>query len=249
MLVESKNGQKWAARTCLALMTLIYLVPFSYALPFIDGIRDLQVATDIAGGVHYPLLGPVFANRFHAGPVGYYLQALPLWFGLTLSTVPLFLGLLASSKFLLAYGFGKEWIDRRFGLLLASALALPGWAGMDFLNTTTPLLVPALVLAAMWCTLRFVRRQSTGPLLGAALTTSLAVHAHPGAVVFAPILAGICAWHAARARRWGALGGVDRRNRRGALAVVASLHRRGPVRVASAIASGVAYSGCPWQWT
>lgn len=207
-LAGSENGQKCAVGTILALLTLIYLIPFTYALPFGDGIRDLQVASDIARGISYPLLGPVFANRFHAGPVGYYLQALPLWFGLSLSTVPLFLGMLASSKFLLAYGFGKEWIDRRFGLLLALALALPGWSGMDFLNTTTPLLVPALVLADMWCTLRFVRRQSTCALLGAALTASLAVHAHPGAVVFVSVLAGICVWHAARARRWGSLIGA-----------------------------------------
>jgi hypothetical protein len=205
----SEDGQEWAVGTVLALLTLIYLIPFTYALPFADGIRDLQVASDIARGISYPLLGPVFANRFHAGPAGYYLQALPLWFGLSLSTVPLFLGMLASSKFLLAYGFGKEWIDRRFGLLLASALALPGWSGLDFLNTTTPMLVPALVLADMWCTLRFVRRQSTCALLGAALTTSLAVHAHPGAVVFVPVLAGICVWHAARARLWWSLIGAS----------------------------------------
>ncbi len=208
MLAGSDYGQRSAAATVLALSTLIYLIPFIEALPFSDGIRDLQVASDIARGIAYPLLGPVFGNRFHAGPVFYYLEALPMWFGLSVSTVPLFLGMLASSKFVLAYGFGREWIDPRFGLLLASALALPGWSGMDFLNTTTPLLVPALVLADMWCTLRFVRRQSTSALLGAALTTSLAVHAHPGAVAFVSVLAGICVWHAASARRWTALIGA-----------------------------------------
>ena len=207
-LAGSDNGQKCAVSALLALLTLIYLIPFTYALPFGDGIRDMQVASDIARGISYPLLGPVFANQFHAGPVFFYLQALPLWFGMPLSAAPLYLGLLASSKFLLAYGFGEEWIDRRFGLLLALALALPGWSGMDFLNTTTPLLVPALVLADMWCTLRFVRRQSTFALLGAALMTSLAVNAHPGAIVFVPVLAGICVWHAAKARRWGSLIGA-----------------------------------------
>src|SRR4051812_29007637 len=115
MLPGSEKAQKFAVAAIVALLTLIYLIPFTYALPFTDGIRDLQVASDIARGISYPLLGPVFGNRFHAGPAGYYLEALPLWFGLSLSTVPLFLGILASTKFLLAYGFGKEWIDRRFG--------------------------------------------------------------------------------------------------------------------------------------
>jgi hypothetical protein len=119
------------------LLTLIYLFPFIYALPFSDGIRDLQVASDIARGISYPLLGPVFGNRFHAGPAGYYLEALPLWFGLSLSTVPLFLGVLASSKFLLAYGFGKnvspnglpEYVGKQFDGLLDGTILVTRYSG------------------------------------------------------------------------------------------------------------------------
>lgn len=189
----------------LALLWAIYLLPMFEALPFVDGVRDLQFALDIANGTAFPLVGPVFANRFHLGPVFHYVQALPLLVGLPLSAVPVFVGVLAGSKFALAYGFGREWIDRRYGLLFASALALPGWSGLDFLNTTTPMLVPALLLAACWCALRFGRAHSASALLGCALATSLALHAHPAAAAVAIVPAFLCLWQLLRARRWGLL--------------------------------------------
>lgn len=185
----------------LTLLWLIYLLPFVEAAPFVDGIRDLQFALDIARGDSFPLVGPVFANRFHLGPFGYYLQALPLLVGLPLAAVPLFLGLLSGAKFVLAYGFGREWIDRRYGLLFAAALALPGWSGLDFFNTTTPLLVPTLLLTAFWCSLRYLRGGSAAALNATALACSLAVQAHPSAVVLALIPALACMRHAMAQRQ------------------------------------------------
>ena len=189
----------------VASLWLIYLLPFSHALPFIDGVRDLQVALDIARGEAFPLVGPVFGNRFHLGPVFFYLQALQLLVGLPLSSVPALLGALAGAKFALAYGFGREWIDRRYGLLFAAALALPGWSGLDFLNTTTPLLVPALLLAACWCALRFVRAGRASALLGCAVAASLALHAHPAAAAVAVVPVFLCLRQLVRQRRWGLL--------------------------------------------
>ncbi len=196
------------ARSDIALLLalwLIYLLPFTEALPFIDGIRDLQFALDIASGESWPLVGPVFANRFHLGPFGYYLQALPLVLGFPLSSVPMFLGALAGSKFFLAYGFGRDWIDRRYGLLFAAALALPGWSGLDFLNTTTPMLVPALLLAAAWSTLRFARGHSVWALFGAALASSLALQSHPSALILALLPAAVCLRQVMLMRSWGLL--------------------------------------------
>lgn len=202
---RSFRGVPLADVALLMLLWLIYLLPFTEALPFIDGIRDLQFALDIARGESWPLIGPVFANRFHLGPFGYYLQALPLAFGLPLSAVPIFLGAIAGSKFFLAYGFGREWIDRRYGLLFAAALALPGWSGLDFLNTTTPLLVPALLLAAAWCALRFLRGGAESTLYGSALAISLALQSHPSALVIALIPAAVCLRQVIAGRRWRAL--------------------------------------------
>lgn len=192
----------------VGLLWLVYLLPFTQALPFIDGVRDMQFALDIAHGDAFPLVGPVFGNRFHLGPVFYYVQALPLLIGLPIAAVPCFLGLLAGAKFALAYGFGRDWIDRRYGLLFAAALALPGWSGMDFLNTTSPLLLPSLLLVACWCALRFARAVRASALLGCALAISLAIHAHPSAVVVGWVAVVVCAWRVARERRWGLLAGA-----------------------------------------
>jgi hypothetical protein len=168
-------------------------------------VRDLQFALDIARGEAFPLVGPVFGNRFHLGPAFHYLQALPLLLGLPLSAVPMFLGALAGAKFALAYGFGREWVDRRYGLLFAAALALPGWSGLDFLNTTTPLLVPALLLVTCWCALRFVRAGRGAALLGCALSASLALHAHPAAAAVVVVPAFLCLQRLVREQRWALL--------------------------------------------
>lgn len=189
----------------VALLWLVYLLPFTQAMPFIDGVRDMQFALDIARGDAFPLIGPVFGNRFHLGPVFYYLQALPLLVGLPMAAVSYFLGVLAGAKLALAYGFGRDWIDRRYGLLFAAALALPGWSGMDFLNLTTPLLVPSLLLISCWCALRFVRGGRASAMLGCALAISLAIHAHPSAAVVGWVAVAACAWRVARERRWGLL--------------------------------------------
>lgn len=192
----------WRDWLVVSLLATAYLLPFVYALPFIDGVRDIQVALDISYGKHFPLTGPIFGSRFHLGPVFYYVQALPLMLGGEVASVPLYLGLLAATKFPLAYGMGRAWMGRRYGLLFAAALAIPGWSGLDILNTTTPMLVPTMLLATAWFALAYIRSGSTVALVGAWLAGVLAVHAHPSAVVIALLLITAVSWHAIRKRHW-----------------------------------------------
>lgn len=190
----------------LAGFCLAAFLPFLHAMPFVDGVRDIAIALAIARGESYPLVGPIFGSSFHLGPVFHYLQAVPLLLGLPVASVPWWMGALASSKFLLAYGLGRAWMDRRFGLLFAAALALPGWSGLDFLNTTTPMLVPALLLGTCWSALAHVRGGRALTLIGTGLLASLAIQAHPSAAVLAvfPLSAATAA--AIRRGQWPALG-------------------------------------------
>lgn len=205
-IAVTRSRLHWRDWLIVSLFTAAYLVPFTQALPFVDGIRDLQFALDIARGEHFPLLGPIFGSRFHLGPVYYYVQALPLVLGASLATVPVFLGLLASTKFALAYRLGRAWMDRRLGLLFAAALAIPGWSGLDIVNTTTPMLVPALLLLTAGSALSYFRGGTTLALAGVGLASVLAVHAHPSAAVIAGLLVAAAAWRAIRRRHWRGLG-------------------------------------------
>jgi len=181
---------------------LLYCLPFVYALPFVDGIRDMGIALGIARGENFPLIGPVFASRFHLGPVWYYVQSVPLTLGMPVAYLPVFMGILAGSKYYLAFSLGKELLNRRFGLFFATTLALPGWSGIDFLNTTTPMLVPALVLLCFWSAARYRSTGHPAQLIAVAAASSLAVHAHPSSIVLIIIPLYACAANVIQYRRW-----------------------------------------------
>lgn len=174
----------------LSVLMLAYLLPFYWAIPFVDGIRDIQAAISIANGEDFPLTGPVFANKIHLGPVWTYILALPLALKFPAWNIPIFLGLIASTKFIFAHLIGKQLHTSQFALAFPVAMALPGWSGLDFFNTTTPALVPAMGLACVWFSLRYNSSNRLADAAAAALAASLAIHAHPSALllVLAPMV-------------------------------------------------------------
>lgn len=182
----------------ITVLSLGYVVPFLWSIPFVDGVRDIQAAISLANGERFPLVGPVFANKFHLGPVWTYIQAIPLSLGLSPWLIPFFLGLIASSKFLFSYSLGLRIGGKRMALAFPVALALPGWSGLDFFNTTTPMLVPAASLACIWLAVRFTERRKFGDAFGVGFLASLAVHAHPSALLLVIFPISWCLWTSAR---------------------------------------------------
>ncbi len=172
----------------LALLVICCALPFFGATLILDITRDLVAAAGIAAGESYPLRGPVFNAMMHLGPVWYYLLALPIGLTHSIAATLLFVGILSALKFPLAYACGKRLHDWRFGVAWAAMLAFPGWSlGSAVIVTHTAVVESALLLVA-WLGVLLVQTGQRPLWLALGLAAALAVHAHPSAVVLAPLL-------------------------------------------------------------
>lgn len=164
------------------------------SLTHLDLARDVRVAVDILDGRHYPSTGPVFAGRFHLGPVWYYFLALLLkvsgsWLG-----AMLVLATIASLKFPLAYAAGAAAWSRSAGILWASLLLVPCWGTFEQVYPThtqlTALFASALILGSV----RFYRDRSPRWSFLVGISFSLGIHAHPTVVAFSPLVGVLLAY-------------------------------------------------------
>src|SRR5690554_2796052 len=91
----------------------------------VDTARDVYNAWQIAIGSDFPLEGPQVGGVFHGGPVWFYVLSIPLLVSSSWVVMSLWVGLLASMKYVLAYACGARLVDRKFGLMWACLLAFP----------------------------------------------------------------------------------------------------------------------------
>lgn len=168
----------------MALMTLA--APFGS--PYIDTARDVHAAWRIATGAGWPLLGPAIGYFTYLGPVWFYLLAAPVWLTSSYTGTALFVALIGSLKFPLAFYLGSRWLDWRLGLLWAGLLAWPGlwmyslFTFSHFSVVETAVLVFALLAWLDWQRPTVPRAFATGIAFG------LMLHAHPTTLLFGIIL-------------------------------------------------------------
>ncbi len=178
------NTVGWA---CIFALSVIYALAISHGVVTIDVARDLYWGQRIVHGDALPLLGPPVGSTTLLSPVWYYIVAAVLSISTSLTAYFALMGLLAASKFLLAYVVGRRWLGSAFGLSLAVASAVPGVASYQMLGIGHPWFVEMTLWLAAWYALRlgaesFRLRWAVG--LGAA--AALAMHAHPTAIVLLP---------------------------------------------------------------
>jgi hypothetical protein len=154
-----------------------------------DTARDVAAALAIRDGSVLPLHGPLLAGTAHLGPLWFYLLALPLivhrsWLG-----VAVFVSIIGSLQFPLAYAAGRRLIDRRFGLLWCALLALPGWGSFQLVGFSHTNMVPTCSMLVLYALVRLAQERRPGWLVVAAGAFSLALHAHPTTIILAPIIA------------------------------------------------------------
>lgn len=189
--MESPRAPRAIAVLIVALM-LLHAVAYPFATVLLDSSRDLSQAWAIVQGEPL-LLGPRIDDRFHLGPVWFWLLAAPLAASKSAAFTLLCVGLLASLKFPLAYACGKRMLDARFGVFWAVALALPGWNSLQPMFPTHTNLVEALMLAALLPLIRLWQREEAHGWCAYGLLQGLAFHAHPATVLLLPLAAAV-AW-------------------------------------------------------
>lgn len=174
----------WAILAGLGLLAVLAALATSRTGAVEDSWRDLYFAYLISSGAGLPLTGPVIGNIAHLGPVWYYLLAPAFALGGAGAVLGL-VGLLAGLKFPLAYLAGRLAVDRRFGLLLALALLMPGWSMFELLWPTHTSTVSTILLALGCAALWHRRQPGTRSALALGLLAGLALHAHPTTLLLA----------------------------------------------------------------
>ena len=150
--------------------------------PYLDPVRDIYWAHQIASFSEWPLVGPEIGFFTHLGPIWYYLLAPALWIDTSFTAVAVWAGLLQGSQFLVALFLGRALGNWRFGLLLALLLALPGLHSFAYQSFNHFNLVPAAVLALLLMAWRDWQRPNFGRALILGLVFALMLHAHPATV-------------------------------------------------------------------
>ncbi len=134
-MIGALSSSRTADRLVIAALMAAYIASAVFGGSGYDGARDVAEAFAIRHLQAFPLHGTsILGGALYLGPVWFYLLALPLavldsWLG-----VALFVGVLCSLQFPLAYATGRRLLDRRLGLLWCALLALPGWGTFELVG-------------------------------------------------------------------------------------------------------------------
>lgn len=169
-------------RAWLLLLVVANAWVMTQSVLMLDSARDFSFALDIAQGTQWRLMGPEFGGFIHTGPIWFYLLAIPLLSG-SLWWTAIFIGLLSGLKFVLAYDLGRDWVNRRFGLLWSACLLIPGWHTLNYFIPGHINVIETCVLAFAWILWRYLRTLQPAWLLLSGLMLAVAVHAHVTALV------------------------------------------------------------------
>lgn len=183
----------------LGLLVLAYLAIAPFAVVHLDFARDVYVALRLVGGDEVPFVGPPLAGTHHLGPFWYFALAVPIAMGLGWQGIVVYVALIGALQFPLAYLAGKALHSRAAGMTWAILLMLPAWSTFETLLPGHTQWTATLVLAALVSALRYWQSGRSLYFVLLALSSSLAVHAHPTAAGLAWI--GLSAFVIGRRRR------------------------------------------------
>lgn len=172
---------------CVLVLSATYALAIAHGVVTIDVARDLYWGQQIVHGAALPLLGPPVGSTTFLGAIWYYVVAAVLSCSGSLTVYFALIGLLAATKFALAYVIGRRWLGAPFGVSLAVAAAAPGVASYQLLGIGHPWFIETTLWLAAWCALRLrAAPDASRWAAGLGVAAALAMHAHPTAIVLLP---------------------------------------------------------------
>jgi hypothetical protein len=180
----------WAGLLAVSVATLTTVLALYHGIISVDVARDLYQAQLIRDGVSFPISGPPINGSTVLGPVWYYALAVATWLGGSLAAAFALMGLALSLKYVFAYCVGAIWRNDAFATMLVCAMAFPGVASYALLGVGHPSFVETFLWAAALFSLLAVRDRNAWFWVAlAGLANSLALHAHPTAIVLVATIA------------------------------------------------------------
>jgi hypothetical protein len=184
-------------------MCLVHVAAGLHSGGVADFWRDIYWATVIAHGERFPLSGPPINNFFELGPWWFYLLALPLGLFSRIAAAAVFVQLLASAKYFLAWRLGLRLVDARFAVAFAVSMAIAGWSTAAFWFPSHPALIETTLFLLAFAAWRCRIRLSLGNAILYGLASAACVHAHPTTASYVAI-GGLMLLY--RYRSWRAVG-------------------------------------------
>lgn len=186
--VRSHRAGAWIV-AALALLVVAHAAGYATTTLITDTARDLDAAWRIADGSALPLAGPSIGQRWHLGPAWFYVLAPILALSSSTTAIALSVGVLAALKIPLAWRLGATLGDVRVGAWFALLVALPGWASLEHVVFSHTNLAGTAAIAYGLAVLGAWRAPTLARCALAGLALALVVHAHPAALVLAPLAA------------------------------------------------------------
>ncbi len=173
------RGHSFACYAVVAAFMSVHIASSVFGAAGPDTTRDVAAALLIRDHAAFPMHGPLLAGAWHLGPIWFYLLALPLIVCRSWTAVALFVALLSSLQFALAFAAGRRLLDARLGLLWCALLALPGWGSFQLVGFSHTNMVATCTLLTLYALVRLVQDRQPWWLVVAGIAFGLALHAHP----------------------------------------------------------------------
>ena len=177
------NYTKLSKNILLFVLFVAYIAFFFFSIVHLDFSRDVRKAFDIVNGVDFPLNGQIFGGKLRLGPMWYYFLAFLVWIFNDWLHLVIAMAAISGTQIFFAYILGKDFANKQVGLILAALLLFPSWGFFEQLLPTHVLFTPLLIIIFYIGTIRYKNKGKIKYLYIQSLAFSLALHAHPTALV------------------------------------------------------------------
>ena len=146
------------------------------------------VGRDLVKNGAIPLVGPPLTTGGHAGPVYYYILAVPFALSQDPVVASVFVVLLNLVGLLVTYRLAKKFFDERVALITSALYAVSPFAILFSRKIWNPDLVFPFVAITMYCLYSFALEKKPRYLIGVFASYAVALQVHPVTVFLAPVL-------------------------------------------------------------
>lgn len=175
------NGQLY--RRCLAggvLITVgvVHFLVASFGILTPDGSRDLAYAWVVANG-QWLVNGPSVGQLFHLGPLYFYLIALPLFFGGSITTVLYLVAAGTSFGAFFAYRLGSLLFNWETGVAFALLFGVDYWGTFAASSLSHIDFLPVVSLGFLWAIAYALTEDARRGIFFSLVWAAVALQVHP----------------------------------------------------------------------